>query len=505
MSTSSDPVRVELAVPASAPLLPLTRRFLDDVVALAGFRDADAARLATAAEEACANVVDHAFAPDEVGRYTVVALITPADLVLEVHDNGLPVDPDAADEEGLEVARPRVSRPGGMRLIRDAADRVTWIPRGRAGKALRLTRRRPQPDVTACLPAEALARFAEDEPLAPEQEYAVRCFVAADAVGIARCIYRAYGDTYLHDDCYVPERLVHLNASGALVSIVAVDASGDVVGHYALERFDGGRVAERGMAVVHPAHRGRDLMGRMRALLEDEARRIGLAGVYSHAVMRHAYSQRVNESFGSDACGVLFGAGPSEMRFKGIGTGTPVDRLSFLLYFSHVGTPASGGALEVPERHRALVERIYQGLGVPVTFASPRAPVDGPSVVDVRYSHTLDGGTIHVRHIGPTTAAEVRQSARDLARVVEAQVVQLYVPLAQPGAAALCEAAAAWGFFFGGVGPAFAADGDTLVLQWIAAPIDAAALAVATPFARELVDYVERDRERVAAMAGRPA
>lgn len=499
MSESTDPLRVELAVPASGQLLPLVRRFLDDVIALAGFRDAAAERLAVAAEEACANVVDHAFAPDDEGRYAVVALVTAADLVLEVHDSGLPVDPNAADDEGLEVRRPRVSRPGGMRLIRDAADHVAWVPRGRAGKALRLVTRRPRPDVTAWLPPEALARWSADEPLAPEQEYVIRGFAAGDAVGIARCIYRAYGDTYLHDDCYVPERLVHLNASGALVSIVAEDATGEIVGHYALERFDGGRVAERGMAVVHPAHRGRDLMGRMRSLLEDEARRIGLAGVYSHAVMRHAYSQKVNESFGSDPCGVLLGAGPSEMRFKGIGTGEPVDRLSFVLYFSHVGTPAGAAALEVPERHREVVERIYRGLGTAVTFAPP-APIGvAPSVVDVRYSHTLDGGTIRVRRIGPTTAAEVRRSARDLASVVEAQVVHLHVPLAQPGAASLCEAAAEWGFFFGGIGPAFADDGDVLLLQWAARPVDPAALAVATPFVQELVEYIGRDRARVAA------
>ena len=82
--------------------------------------------------------------------------------------------------------------------------------------------------------------------------------------------------------------------------------------------------------------------------------------------------------------------------------------------------------------------------------------------------------------------------------MVGAEVVHLYVPMAQSGAAALCEEAAAWGFGFGGVGPAFAKDGDALVLQWLARPVDVASLAVATPFVGELVEYVERDRARVA-------
>lgn len=54
------------------------------------------------------------------------------------------------------------------------------------------------------------------------------------------------------------------------------------------------------------------------------------------------------------------------------------------------------------------------------------------------------------------------------------------------------------GFFFGGIGPAFAEEGDAIVMQWLAHPVDPAKVATATPFVRELVDYVEADRVRVA-------
>jgi N-acetylglutamate synthase-like GNAT family acetyltransferase len=182
-------------------------------------------------------------------------------------------------------------------------DSAEWINRGKEGKELRLVKNRLHCDVTEQMDEGQLAPLAEDAPLAPEQEYAVRLFRPEDALGVSRLIYRTYGYTYFHEDCYYPERLAQLNETGQLVSIVAVAEDGEVVGHYAIERPNMEKVAERGMAVVSPAHRGRDLMGRMRTTLEEEARRLGMIGVYSVAVTHHVYSQRVNESFGSRVCG----------------------------------------------------------------------------------------------------------------------------------------------------------------------------------------------------------
>ena len=108
-----------------------------------------------------------------------------------------------------------------------------------------------------------------------------------EAIQVSQCIYRAWGYSYPNDDLYYPDRIVHLNATGELVSIVAVDAAGNVVGHYALERPDLGPIAETAQAVVSPAHRGRKLMERMRTFLEAQAGRLGLVGVYGQPVSSH--------------------------------------------------------------------------------------------------------------------------------------------------------------------------------------------------------------------------
>src|SRR5262249_60867832 len=111
-----------------------------------------------------------------------------------------------------------------------------WVRHGKEGKELRLVRYRQQADVTEHLPAGELAPIHPEVTPAPPQEYTIRRFRPEDAVGVACVVYRVYGYTYQHEELYYPERVVRLNEEGKLVSVVAVAANGEVVGHYALER-----------------------------------------------------------------------------------------------------------------------------------------------------------------------------------------------------------------------------------------------------------------------------
>jgi anti-sigma regulatory factor (Ser/Thr protein kinase) len=484
------PIRTDLTVPARADLLPLLRDHLTHLVGLARLDEDNAARLTEAAVEACANVIDHAYLPGEIGPLQVVGEVNAAEIVIAVCDQGLPLA-----KEGSPDDRPaRVSASNGMELIRNAVDRAWWVHKGREGKELRLLKLLPARTITEEL--GPIERLDDSFPLAPEQEYTIRRFQPADAVGVSRCIYEVYGNTYVHEDCYYPERLVRHNETGTLTSIVALDADDQVVGHYALERPTLGPVAERGIAVVSPRHRGRELMGRMRRRLEDEARALGLVGVWSFAVTRHVASQRVNETFGSCVCGVLFAGCPAEMDFRGFAPAHSRDRVSGVLYFTLVG-PAHDGPRHLPDRHREVAGRIYESLDLPATFAASEEP-SGPGRVDVSYSRNLDAGVIRVLRAGVDTAAEIRRAARDRVEVTGADIVELHLPLAQPATPHLAARAEADGFFFAGIGPAFLDDGDALILQLVTVPVDPDTIHVANPFAGDLVGYIDADRHRVA-------
>lgn len=510
---STTPFHTELTLPNDADALRIARACVQEFVALAELPPEEGEALVRAAVEACANVLDHAFEPGETGTFTLAGERTPGQIVLAIRDRGIPFGATHARDDSPA----RLSAPDGMALIRRAVDAAEWINRGREGKELRLVKYRSHCDVTEQVGEEGLAPIAPDAPLAPEQEYTIRRFRAEDAVGVSRVIYRVYGYTYLHEDCYYPERLAQQNETGQLVSIVAVAEDGEIVGHYAIERPNFERVAERGMAVVSPAHRGRDLMGRMRTALEEEARRLGMTGVYSVAVTHHVYSQRVNESFGSRVCGMVLGGSPRTLVFKKMRTEEQPQRISWVVYFTYVAPAGQGGRpataiVHAPPHHREMLARIYANLDAPVEFRDdavvhggerrPPRPAGAISHVSVTYSHSLDSGAIAVRAIGEDTDAEIRRARHDLCEVTGAEAVYLQLPLADPATPALCRAAEDAGFFFSGIGPGSSADGgDTLQLQYLHVPLDTTLIQLANPFAKELLAYVDRERARV----GKPA
>src|SRR5262249_61028494 len=131
-------------------------------------------------------------------------------------------------------------------------------------------------------------------------------------------------------------RIVHLNEVGQLVSILALDSAGQVVGHYALERPDLIPVAEASDAIVLPEHRHHHLMEEMRILLREEAIRLGLAGLVGFPGTHHLFSQKAEEHFGSFPCGIALGLWPQS--FHNMPDALP-QRMSFVIYFKYLQPP----------------------------------------------------------------------------------------------------------------------------------------------------------------------
>jgi anti-sigma regulatory factor (Ser/Thr protein kinase) len=489
-------LRCEISLPNDARFLHAARAFVGEVAQMALFPPEDVEALVHAADEACTNAIQHAFEPGESGTYTLSVELSPDALSIGVREQGIPY------VEWAEKQPPGEAAPHGLGFvfIRRAADSVCWVNLGKGGKELRFVKRRPQADVTADVPASDLKPFGQDEPAAPEQAYTIRRFEPADATKIAQCIFRVYGYTYPSEDLYFPERLVHMNESGKLISAVALDARGDVVGHYALERPRLGPVAESGQAVVAPQHRGRRLMERMRTFLEQEAARAGLVGLYGQPVTSHTFSQKVNEDFGSVPCGVTLGLVPRSFTYKKTDIPPLDQRESTMLYFKYL-RPPRGAAICAPERHRAILGKIYAALKVPAEFLEP-SPPEGRGEVEVTFDRAWGFGAVRVNRVGADTASVITLAGHDLTAIAGAEAVYLELPLSQRGTAAACEAAETSGFSFGGVGPSCLGDGDALRLQMLAAPLDTGRLKVFNPFGQELLAYVAAERARVGGRIG---
>jgi hypothetical protein len=485
--------RSQLSVPSHPDSTNITGAYVRELVALARLPAEQATPLVLATTECFSGIVGCGDAPSDREPLDLIAILTPRSLTLQIHERGAPFDPSdtTGDTLGAPVRGPAWER------IRHAVDEARWFNRGSAGMELHLTTHLREGDVTQHLPETELTAFPHDEPLARAQSYSIRRFRPADAIGVAQCVYRSFGYTYGDADLYYPDRLVHLNETGQLVSLVALDEAGAIVGHLGLERPDLGLIAESSDAAVAPAHRHRHLLERLRALAEEEARGIGLQGLVGYPVTTHVFSQRMDEAIGAHLCGVVLGQLPRSTTFKGITTEAATQRVSTMLYFKHLRAPGPA-IVYAPAHHRTMIKRIYANLGVATEFGTP-APATGGGRLIVGLDRSWGFGEIYVETVGVDTAAEIRRARADLCTVAEVEVVYLYLPLAQPGTPELCVRAEAEGFFFSGIGPRFLKDGDALCLQYVGGELDTRLLQVATPFGSELLDFVTAERARVRA------
>jgi serine/threonine-protein kinase RsbW len=131
-------VHVELELPNDARLLPRTRWVLLGYLEELGI-DVDAtADVVLAIDEACANVVRHAF-PEGGGSYRVIADLSDSEAVIEVVDSGVGFNP--FEVTGLGVEREAVAG-RGLHIIRQVMSSLeVESPMPEGGTRLRMQKR----------------------------------------------------------------------------------------------------------------------------------------------------------------------------------------------------------------------------------------------------------------------------------------------------------------------------------------------------------------------------
>ncbi len=501
-------VRTELTLPGEPRLLRLVQDYVLALGDLAALPEDQAKSLAQAVWEACSNCIEHDFEDDEAGAFKVVGEVTPGALTISIRDRGLPFDqtPEPAPPPpDPENPGPACLRDRGLSLIHQAADEVRWLNHGWEGKELRLTKYLSGVCRLEPHPAAASGLHHETTHEGPSQDYAIRRQRPEDSIQMARLMYRVYGYSYSDEDFYYPDHLAHDVETGKLAGVVAVAENGEIVGHVGVKREDLGPLAELGQMVVAPAHRGQGLRRVMGDRLQEEIRRLGLAGLFGEAVTIHTLSQEASENRGLHVCGVqlldwqadfkkLRGSQPSP-GVEAPGPESAPPRETMVFYFKYLLTPERT-VICPPSRHREMLASLYGNLGVNPEFLEPYGPT-GRGRLEVHFDPAAGLGLIQVNRIGMDTLPEIYQARLDLCRLAGAPVVALHLPLAQGPTPYVCAAAEEDGFFFSGLRPFSAQDGDFLRLQYLNAPLDPERIHLFSPVARDLLAYILRERDRV--------
>ena len=119
--------KFNLQVPSSTENLALIREFVTSVGRQATLGEEEINKLELAVDEACANVIEHAYGHDTTKAVSVRAVFDDEKLLISVIDEGQGFDPGQVQPESVEqLVHERKSGGLGLRLIRTLMDEVKY-------------------------------------------------------------------------------------------------------------------------------------------------------------------------------------------------------------------------------------------------------------------------------------------------------------------------------------------------------------------------------------------
>ncbi|NJN96493.1 MAG: ATP-binding protein [Anaerolineales bacterium] len=137
------PSKNELTVAGSFENLAKISDFVEQAAQQAGLDERSVYAIQMAVDEACTNIIEHAYGGEGKGRIRLTCSVQRDGLQIEIYDQGVAFDPDEVPE--LNTQAPAGERqPGGMGLffIRKLVDRAEFTFGTRQGNRLTLFKRR---------------------------------------------------------------------------------------------------------------------------------------------------------------------------------------------------------------------------------------------------------------------------------------------------------------------------------------------------------------------------
>jgi anti-sigma regulatory factor (Ser/Thr protein kinase) len=488
-----------LTIPNDRTYAPIAAAYVTEVARKIGFESHDRESLARAVEDVLTAIMERAFEPHERASIEVSCERVPLGLKVTIADQGIPFEPNPITACKLDEG-PALQPLQGTQicLARGLVDDVEFHNLGSKGKETVLIKHLTNLSITGYYEACELEPYASQEhvlrPAEPAVQIDVRPFRPSDAVEVSRCVYRSYGYTYGYEHLYFPERIVQLNESGKLFSVVAVTSTNELAGHAALVWPDPpSRTGEMSMAVVKPEFRSHGILNRMTDYLLQKVRSASLVGVFGRAVTNHTFSQQVGLRMGMRDCGLQLGFVPADVTFKGI-TEKLSHRDTALVHFMYLDKPGLV-RLCVPEHHRDMILRLYGNVDMSSEFEersqSHARCAEGPPLLNTGAYGRLSFAHIDVVRYGRDVVGEVKSRLRELC-VNRFEVIHLYLNLHDSCTCLYTEAFEGLGFFFSGILPGVF-PGDALVLQYLNnVAIDYDRLHIHSQEGRDLCNYVRK-------------
>jgi serine/threonine-protein kinase RsbW len=488
--------RSEIRIPNDPAFGPAAARYVAEVARFIGFSETDLQSVERGVSGAITALIRYSFEPGEDADLIISCEHIAEGLKVTLNDRGLPFGAAEMSMEGRMCAVENGSELCSRILaLKGDFDEVSLHNLGPEGKETVLIKHTNRKSIVEHEPACDLRPFEAPAPhFAPsssETRWTVRRIMPAEAPEVSKLVYRSYGYTY-HDYAYFPEKIVALNESQKIHSVVAIADGKEIAGHCVLQfHEDNPRIAEMAQAVVKPEYRSRGCLRAMTEYLVRLAYEKGLHGLFTRSVTEHLFSQKTAHRFGFKDCALLLGIIPRGTQFKSL-VHHLAQRGSLLVQFRSL-LKAPHATCFAPSGHREMIAKLYVNLGIEAEIKEDfgsSTRVDRESALRVHASARMQFARIVIERSGTDIVNQVQTAMRALL-IQRFEVIQLYLDLSDSSTARLTGALEDLGFFFAGILPEGFAHGDGLILQFLNnVPIDYDAIKVESKVARELLAYI---------------
>jgi len=456
-----------------------------------GFDDRELTLIQLGVEEAVVNVIQHSLGNNQDESFTLICEVNPLDLTFRIREKGVPFDPARIPHYSPENAFEDVAGLGTF-LMRASVDVVEYHNLGRAGKETVLVKRLGNRHINKLMGHSPLSTDQETRQCTTVPVYTIRRPRPEEGIEISKCAYQSYGYSYM-DYIYFPDKITEYNASGEMISAIAVTENAEFMGHAALKyAHRAARIAEIGVVFVEPRFRRFHLMGELCAFLLHQAEEQKLEGVFAQAVTSHVASQRALLRMGLIECGIALALASDEFTFKGLGDEVSQREslvISYLPLF-----PKDKVRIFPPVRHREMVRTIYQDLGVPFELCegtvSQQVVPAGERLVNTVKNQSLNMAEIRVLTCDEESFALVRHYWKHYLQA-KTDAVVLYLNLEDHRCADFAERCEELGFFFCGILPGGVGESEAFILQYLNnIKLDYDRIQIFSSKAQELLTYI---------------
>ena len=459
------PYITDLQVPRHDASIPALQALFASLCASLGISDGIRRQVELALEEGIANFFKHAMPAGVDAPVKLRIEFQPDAIRLVARAPGRPFDFSHLPHYQAPHSLQETPQGLGTFLIEQVMDSVNWRYVAKEGQDFEMIKR---------LPA-ALAPDRDDSQLQPERvgvriQGAIsyrRLQTAEEALALASAAWDLYGYGY-KEVIYYPELVLQQVRSGQLLSWIARDEAGQILGHYAMLRHrPDDPLGEMGAAFVLPETRQAGVFRQLSDRLHADARQSGVRALFSLSVTNHIATQKISQEAGRITVGLRLGSTPAIF----VEGARPGERITTTLNYDQLAARPSR-AIYPPPRHRDLILRSYGWLGLSVTASDPGAPLPAsPAEGPGDYLHCHRDLTWNRALIDAAGGDGVHYKLAAFTEFLTEQgiaCIQLALDLEDPGTPALAAAAEDLGFFYSGIFPESGPGGhDMLELQFL--------------------------------------